>query len=228
MDGAALFLSLKVSAAATAISISVGLPLAWLSARRRVVLRPLFDGLLLMPLVLPPTVLGYYLLVALGPRSPLGIAIHTVLGHSLVFTWQGAAVAAAAVSCPLLLLTARAAFASIDPDLLSAAQQLGANELQAVWFVALPLARRGITAGIVLAFARALGDFGATLMVAGDIPGVTRTMPLAVYDAYYGTSGGSALGLVLLLTAVAFVVAGAAGWLGATSSVLQRREHRSL
>jgi|SRR5579884_355093 len=205
MDWSPFFLSLKVAACATALSILVGVPIAYALARRRVPGRAAWEGVTLLPLVLPPTVLGYYLLVALGRRSPLGRAIHALTGGTVVFTWQGAALAACLVSIPLLIRTAQAAFASVEEELLAAARTMGASEWQAFRYVLLPLSRRGLIAGVGLAFARALGDFGATLMVAGDIPGVTRTMPLAVYDAVYAGDDHTALVFVLLLSALCLV-----------------------
>lgn len=202
IDWSAFFISLRVAGCATALSILLGVPIGYVLARRRVPGRALWEGAALLPLVLPPTVLGYYLLTALGRRSPLGSAIHALTGADIVFTWQGAALAACIVSVPLLIRTVQAAFAAVDEDLMAAARTMGASEWQAILHVLLPLARRGLLAGIGLAFARALGDFGATLMVAGDIPGVTRTMPLAVYDAVYAGDDHTALVFVLLLSGV--------------------------
>jgi len=207
MEWSPFWLSLKVAASATVLSVLAGVPVAYVLARRRVLGRAAWEGVTLLPLVLPPTVLGYYLLVALGRRSPLGRAIHAVTGGYVVFTWQGAALAACLVSIPLLVRTAQAAFAAVEEELLAAARTMGASELQAFWHVLLPLSRRGLMAGIGLAFARALGDFGATLMVAGDIPGVTRTMPLAVYDAVYAGDEHTALVFVLLLSGLCIIFA---------------------
>jgi molybdate transport system permease protein len=136
----------------------------------------------LLPLVLPPTVLGYALLVGLGQRGPVGrrlMAMH----HPLVFTWQGAALAASVAALPLFVTQARVSLAAIDPDIIGAARTDGASFACLLRDIYLPLARPGLLAGITLAFARALGDFGATLMVAGDTPGQTQTMPIAIYDA---------------------------------------------
>lgn len=163
-------------------SVIFGLPLAYPLARLRFPGRSLLEGLSLLPLVLPPTVLGYALLVGLGQRGELGQWLKRI-GHPLVFTWQGAVVAACVASLPLFVTQARIALAAVDPDVVGAARVDGAGFGQILRFVLLPLARPGLVAGTTLAFARALGDFGATLMVAGDTPGVTRTMPLAVYAA---------------------------------------------
>ena len=177
-----LWLSLRVAGWATLFSVLLGLPPAYLLARLRFPGRSLLEGLTLLPLVLPPTVLGYALLVALGRRGELGQWLAHI-GHPLVFTWQGAVVAACVASLPLFVTQARVALAGIDPDIVGAASVDGAGFGQTLRFILLPLARPGLIAGTTLAFARALGDFGATLMVAGDTPGQTQTMPLAIYDA---------------------------------------------
>jgi molybdate transport system permease protein len=205
LDWSPFFLSLRVAVGATLLSALIGLPIGYALARRRVPGRAVWEGVVLLPLVLPPTVLGYYLLVLLGRRSPLGQAIRSLTGLSLVFTWQGAVLAACIVSMPLLIRTVQAAFSEVDDDLIAAARTMGASEAQAFWHVLLPLARRGLVAGIGLAFARALGDFGTTLMVAGDIPGATRTMPLAVYDAVTAGDERTALVFVLLLSVLCLV-----------------------
>jgi molybdate transport system permease protein len=182
MDWAPLWLSLRVAGWATALSVTLGLPLAYLLARVRFPGRSLLEGVALLPLVLPPTVLGYALLVGLGSRGRLGQWL-TRAHHPLIFTWQGAAVAACAASLPLFVIQARVALEYIDPDVVAAARTDGAGFWAIARFVLLPLARPGLVAGTTLAFARALGDFGATLMVAGDTPGQTQTVPLALYDA---------------------------------------------
>jgi molybdate transport system permease protein len=180
--------------------------------------------LLLLPLVLPPSVLGYYLLVAFGRRSPLLELIHRATGIELhlVFSYPGIVLAAWVVSMPLLARAVQATFAGIDPDLPDVARTQGASEWEVFSHIALPLARQGLVAGIGLAFARALGDFGATLMMAGDIPGETQTMPLAVYDAINAqTPQGdrTATVFVLLLSAVCLIFSLLASWLGARRDV---------
>lgn len=182
MDWSPLWLSLRVAAWATLFSVTLGLPLAYALARTRLAGRGLLDGLVLLPLVLPPTVLGYALLVALGRRGALGAWLDRI-GHPLVFTWQGAAAAACVASLPLFVTSARVALAAVDGDVVGAARVDGAGFFALCRFILFPLALPGLTAGLSLAFARALGDYGATLMVAGDTPGVTRTLPLAVYAA---------------------------------------------
>lgn len=182
MDWSPLWLSLRVAGWATVGSVGLGLPLAYLLGRGRFPGRSLLEGIALLPLVLPPTVLGYALLVGLGRRSPVGAWLDRI-HHPLVFTWQGAVVAACVASLPLFVTQARVALGAVDPDVLAAARTDGAGLWQTLRLILLPLARPGLVAGATLAFARALGDFGATLMVAGDTPGQTQTMPLAIYDA---------------------------------------------
>jgi molybdate transport system permease protein len=177
------WLSLRVASMATVLIVALGMPLALLLARARFPGKALFAGILVLPLVLPPSVMGFYLLQLLGRRTMLGHFLEHTLGITLVFHWSGAVVASAVAAFPLFLLPARGAFEAIDPGLEDVARLLGRNELSVFWSVTLPLARRGLAAGIVLSFARALGDFGATLMVAGNIPGLTQTAALAIYDA---------------------------------------------
>ena len=182
MDWSPLLISLKTASLATIITIVFGVPIGYLLSRNWRG-KAIASGVVILPLVLPPTVLGYFLLVALGRRSPLGESIQSIFHHSLVFTWQGAAVAASIASLPLIITNAAVGFSSVGIDIIDAARVGGASEFQLLRHIVLPLARRGLLAGVTLAFARSLGDFGATLMVAGDIPGSTQTMPLAIYDA---------------------------------------------
>ncbi len=205
MDWSPLWLSLRVAGWATALSVTLGLPLAYLLARVRFPGRSLLEGVALLPLVLPPTVLGYALLVGLGSRGRLGQWLARV-HHPLVFTWQGAAVAACAASLPLFVIQARVALEYIDPDVVAAARTDGAGFWAVARFVLLPLARPGLAAGTTLAFARALGDFGATLMVAGDTPGQTQTMPLAIYDAVLAGDAHTAGTLAAVSAALCLVV----------------------
>lgn len=178
-----LWLSARVATAATALVVAAGVPLAYLLARGRFPGKGLLAGLLVLPLVLPPTVLGYALLQVLGRRAWLGWWLEHRLGVVVVFHWSGAVVASAVAAFPLFLLPARGAIEGVDPALEDAARLLGRREGSVFLAVTLPLAWRGMAAGAVLAFVRALGDFGATMMVAGDIPGRTRTAALAIYDA---------------------------------------------
>ncbi len=196
----ALLLSLQVTAAATMILFVGGLALALLLARTRFPGRTAFELLITLPLVLPPSVVGYYLLIGLGAGSPLA----SWTGWQLLFTWQAAVIASATVGLPLMVQASRAAIADVDPVLEQAARTLGATEFEVLTRITLPLARRGILAGLVLGAARAMGEFGATLMVAGNIPGRTQTLPLAIYDAVQSRDFGSANQMVLLMTLLAF------------------------
>ena len=202
----ALRLSLQVALVATALNALVGLPLAYVLARRRFPGRAALDVLVTLPLVLPPTVTGYYLIVLLGRRGWLGAPLYAATGWSIAFTWYAAVVAATIMALPLLVRTARAAIESVDPDLEKAAFTLGRSTWRTALEVTLPLARNGVVAGLVLAFARALGEFGATLMLAGNIPGKTATVPLAIYTAVQTGESAEALILVATLTLVSFAV----------------------
>jgi len=197
----ALILSLKVTAVATAAIFVVGLALALLFARRRFPGKTFVETLVNLPLVLPPTVVGYFLLMVLGRGNPLV----DWLGVRILFTWGVAAVASIIVGLPLMVGAARAAIAEVDPALENAARTLGSSEPEVLWRVTLPLARRGILAGLVLGATRALGEFGATLMVAGNIPGRTQTLPLAIYDAVQNRQYGQANAMVALMTVLAFL-----------------------
>jgi molybdate transport system permease protein len=210
----ALALSLRVATVATLLNAGVGIPLAYLLARRTFRARWLVDLLVTLPLVLPPTVTGYYLIVLLGRRGWLGAPLYQLTGWSVTFTWYAAVIAAAVMALPLLVRTARAAIESVDRDLERAAFTLGYSEWRTAIEVTLPLARNGILAGLVLAFARALGEFGATLMLAGNIPGRTTTVPLAIYTAVQTGETSEALVLVAALTMVSCVVIFLAGRLG--------------
>ncbi len=179
----AIGLSIQVAVAATALNALFGVPLAYVLARRRFWGKSAVDLLVTLPLVLPPTVTGYYLIVLLGRRGWLGGPLYEATGWSITFTWYAAVVAATVMALPLLVRTARAAIESVDRDLERAAWTLGRSEWRTALEVTLPLARNGLIAGLVLAFARALGEFGATLMLAGNIPGKTATAPLAIYTA---------------------------------------------
>lgn len=201
-----LLLSFKVAFLATLLSGVLGTALGALLSSKRVPLRDVLDVLITAPMVLPPTVLGYYVLVALGRRSALGGLYESVFGTPIVFTQTGAVVAATIGSLPLVVKSARAALEAVDPVFVSAARTLGASPLRAFVTVQLPLATGGIIAGLMLGFARALGDFGVTLMVAGDIPGETQTASLAIYDAIQANRHDDALGMVALLTAIAIAL----------------------
>lgn len=203
MDFSPLILSLQVAGVATVLAAAAGMALAALLARSRFVGRNVIDVLVTVPMVLPPTVLGYYLLVAFGRQSVIGRTYEALTGSPIVFTTSGAVLAAMVSSLPIVVKSSRAALESVDAKLVFAARTLGATPFRAFWSVELPLAMRGALSGIMLAFAHALGNFGVTLMVAGDIPGETQTASLAIYDAIQAGRHNDAWGLVLVLTIVA-------------------------
>jgi len=195
----ALLLSLRVASLATALVTVFGLLIALWLARSDFRGKSVVETLVSLPMVLPPSVVGYYLLMFLGRSGPLDI-----FGVQILFTWLAAVIASAVVATPLMVHSSRAAIAAVDPTLEKAAGSLGSPPWQVAWDVTLPLARRGILAGVVLAFARGLGEFGATLMVAGNIPGRTQTLPLAIYDLVQANRMAEANVAVLLMTIVAF------------------------
>lgn len=205
LDWSPLWLSLRVSLLATLLVLLFGLPLAWLLARYEFWGKELLNGLTSLPLVLPPTVLGYYLLVALGQQSPLGRWLEAI-GWPLVFTWRGAVIAAAVTSFPLMAQTARAGFEGVDRRLEAMARTLGRSNPAIFWRVTLPLAWPSLLAGAALAFARALGDFGATLMVAGNIPGRTQTASLYIYDLLQANRRAEAGAMALVISILALLL----------------------
>lgn len=203
-----LWLSLRVTAWSTVIVAVTGISLAYLLARARFPGRALLDALASAPIVMPPTVLGYYLLVLVGRRSPIGRAWEAVFDRPLVFTPQAAVLAASVASFPYCLRAARAAIETVDRRYEAAGRVMGMSNVRVAFQITLPLARRGLLAGVALAFARALGDFGTTVMVAGNIPGRTQTMPVAVYDAVqaFDYDRAGTLAGVLLSVAVAILL----------------------
>ncbi len=209
----ALALSLKVAGWATALNLVLGIAVGYALARWRFPGRNLLDTLLTLPMVMPPTVLGYYLLVVIGRRGALGGWLEEQFGINLIFTWQGAVIAAAVVAFPLVYKPARAAFEAVDGQLEQAARVLGLAEAAVFFRITLPLAWRGVLAGALLAFARALGEFGATLMVAGNIPGRTQTLSIAVYEAVQAGRDETANVLVLIASLVCIAVLLSAQWL---------------
>ena len=213
MDWDALRLSLQTGIASTAMAMVIGIPAAWGLSRIRGWLHHLLSTAVLIPMVLPPTVLGYYLLLAVGRNSPVGGALDALFGFSFIFEWSGAVLAAFFVSTPFLIRTAQAGFESVDHTLEDAARTLGQTEWSVFTRITLPLAWRAVITGVSLALARAIGEFGATLMVAGSIPGRTRTMPIAIYEAVLTgqTNEAQVLALTLTLTASGLLVAVAFG-----------------
>ena len=214
MIGQALQLSLLVSILATLLVALAGTLTAYMTSRRPFRGRGILDALFNLPLILPPTVTGYYLIVLLGRRGLLGGPLFEATGWSFTFTWAACVVAASVMSFPLMFRAARLAFEDLDRRHEIAAASLGHSPLSVFLRVSLPMARRGLAAGVVLAFARSLGEFGATLMLAGNIPGRTQTLPLALYEAVVVAEDRTALLIVLVLTTVSLAVMLAAGRLG--------------
>jgi molybdate transport system permease protein len=206
IDWFPLWLSLKVAFLATVLSLAVGLSVSYLLARHRFRGRETLDALITLPIVLPPTVLGYYLLVLLGRNTILGSMFERIFGAPLVFTWQAAVLAAMLHSIPLLVKSSRAALEGVDRSLENAARTLGASESRVFFRITLPLARRSILAATAFAFARALGDFGVTIMIAGNIPGRTQTIAVAIYDAVQSGRSGPALTMVLIISAITLAI----------------------
>lgn len=216
-----LRLSLQVASLATFFSLLTGVAAARLLARRRGPLPALLDALCSLPLVLPPTVLGYYLILLLGRRGLLGAPL-AELGITMIFSWQGAVVAATVVVFPLIYKSARAALEAVDANLEDAARTLGASEWRVFFAISLPLAWRGLLAGAMLAFARGMGEFGATLMIAGNIPGKTQTLALAIYDAFQAGNDALATTLVLIASILCASLLMLAEWLASCTRSTQR------
>jgi molybdate transport system permease protein len=205
MDSSVLFslrLSLQVALTATMFVMIVGTGIAYLLAMKQFRGKELLDMLCTLPLVLPPTVIGYYLIVLFGRNGLLGNYLYSWTGFSIMFTWYAAVLASFVVALPLMIKTTRAAIESIDRNLINASFTLGHSTLETLFSIVLPLAKKGIIAGAVLSFARAMGEFGATLMVAGNIPGRTDTMPLAVYSSASSGDWSKANLMVLLFTLI--------------------------
>ncbi len=201
-----LILTLKVALFATAFAFAAGVGFAYIIVHKKIRGRDLIDAVVTLPLVLPPTVLGYYLLVVFGRNGCLGQWLENVFGVSLIFTWQGAVVASTIVSLPLVFKSAKASFESVDTTLENAARTLGHSEISVFLKVSFPLAWRGIMAGVMLAFARAMGEFGATLMIAGNLPGKTQTLSVAVYQAVQAGDDSLANMLVVIISCVSLFI----------------------
>ncbi|SFR05662.1 molybdate ABC transporter permease subunit [Desulfoscipio geothermicus] len=200
-----VLLSLRVAIIAVFVVTCLGLPLSRLLARREFYGKDLVEAALTLPMVLPPSVIGYGLLMLIGKNGLLGRVL-SELGISLIFTWWAAVLASTVVAFPLMYQSAKAAFKSVDENYEKAARTLGAGEWRIFFTITLPLAWPGIIAGLVLSFARALGEFGATLMVAGNIPGQTQTIPLAIYFAVDAGDNATAKTLVAIITVFSFAV----------------------
>jgi molybdate transport system permease protein len=200
-----LLLSLRISVVATGCAFVVGVLLAWWFAFYKSKLTQLLSILVTIPLIVPPTVLGYYLLILLGRNSTLGQWVENVTGQPIIFTWKAAVIAAAIAALPLLIRPIQASFESIDEGILDAAKLDGAGHWQLLKLIIVPLAYKGVLAGLVLGFARAMGEFGATIMVAGNIPGKTQTLSIAIYDAVQANRMMDAHLMVLALSATTII-----------------------
>lgn len=217
IDWFPLWLSLRVAAVATILVLTLGTLLAYLLSHKEFRGKHLLDTAVTLPLVLPPTVLGYYLLVVIGRSSPFGHLYESLVGHPLVFTWQAAVIAAFLHSAPIYVKAAKAVIESVDYRYEWAARSLGASEWRTFWRITLPLARRGLISLATLSFARSLGDFGATIMVAGNIPGRTQTLSVAIYDAVESGNGLLARILVLVVSFTAIALLWPAAYLSRES-----------
>lgn len=202
--------STRMAVCSTLLILPLGVALAWLLARREWPGKALVETFVSLPLVLPPVVTGLVLLQLFGLHGPLGHWLHTQFGMDVVFTWKAVVLALGAMSFPLLVLFVRAAIEDVNPALEQIARTLGAGEWRVLFTVTLPMARRGILAGVLLAFARALGEFGATIMVAGNIPGRTTTLPVAIYSSVLNGDDSHAWTLAGISTIIAFL----ALWIG--------------
>lgn len=217
VDWSTFRVSAQVAIVATLVCIVAGTPLSWVISRRRPGVAGVLSAAAMLPLVLPPTAVGYYVLYGLGRQSAFGRFLIDDLGIRLVFTWQGAAIAAAIVSIPLFVRTAQAGFEQIDPELLDVSATM-AGRARVFWEVAIPLAWPSLVAAALIAFARSLGEFGATIIIAASIPGETRTVPAAIYDATQAGDTALAHTLALLTLAIGVVI------LAALAIVLGRRQ----
>lgn len=218
MDWEAIGLSLKLALASSTLLLPLAVLLAWPLSRRRSRSRVLLEALTSLPLVLPPTVLGFYLLVALGPHSPLGRTWEQLTGSRLVFSFSGLLIAQLITNLPYFLQPLVATLGGIEPRLLEAAATLGASPTSAYFRVALPLAWRGLVSGLILSFAHAIGEFGVVLMVGGNLPGQTRTAAIALFDQVQGMELAAANRTALLLLSLAFGVLLSTAWLRSRES----------
>ncbi|MBU3182643.1 molybdate ABC transporter permease subunit [Clostridium psychrophilum] len=204
-DYSPLWISIKTSITATIIVFFIGIAVAWFMANYKGRARGLLDGILTLPMVLPPTVLGFILLMIIGKNFPIGRLL-SKFGINIIFTWYATVIAATVVAFPLMYRTCVGAFRQIDVNVINAARTLGVSERKIFWKVAVPLAWPGIAAGTVLSFARALGEFGATIMIAGSIPGKTQTIPIAIYFAEVAGETGNAIKWVILIFIISLTV----------------------
>jgi len=200
-----LYITLKISLVSSLIVAILGTVISYLLARREFMGKWLIDSLVTLPMILPPTVTGYILVLLLGKRGIIGQILFNLTGITLLFTWQVAVIAAFVVSLPLMIKTTTAAIEAVDKELEYVAYTLGKSELETALFITLPLAKKGILAGVILSFARAVGEFGATLMVAGNIPGRTNTMAISIYSAFQGGNSELANTLTIILILMSLI-----------------------
>ncbi len=201
-----IFLSLRIASIATVFSFFLGVFLAYILNKRKIPGKNFWETLITLPMILPPSVTGYFLLILLGKRGAIGSALIDLFGFKIIFTWYAAVIAASIVSLPLMYQNVKAAFLNVDPSYERAARTLGSSEFRIFWTITFPLAWPGIISGIVLSFCRAIGEFGATLMVAGNIPGKTQTVPTAIYYAVENGNSQLANTLVLIMAVFSFVL----------------------
>lgn len=206
MDWQAFWLTIRLAVLVAAVLVIIGLPIAYWITYSRWRWKFLAEALVALPIVIPPTVLGFYVLVALGPRSPVGRWWESLTGHTLAFTFEGLVIGSILYSLPFAVQPFAASFASVDRQLLAASSTLGVSRLATFFRVILPLSTAGLVTGIALSFAHTMGEFGVVLMVGGNIPGVTRTVSIDIYDQVQASNYASANQTALVLIAIAFVV----------------------
>jgi molybdate transport system permease protein len=206
MNWDAILLTLKLGSSVSLILLLLGLPIAWWLSQTRWPGKFLIEAVVALPLVLPPTVLGFYILIGLGPRSPVGAWIASITGHTLPFSFAGLLVASVLYSLPFAVQPFTAAFSGLDRNLIDAAQTLGASRRRTFFQIALPLCSVGVVSGMVLSFAHTMGEFGVVLMVGGNIPGVTRTVSIDIYDQVQAANNAAANQTALVLLLFSFVV----------------------
>jgi len=206
MDWQAFWLTIRLATVVTALLVVVGLPLAYWIAFSKWRWKFLLEAVVALPIVLPPTVLGFYVLMALGQRSPLGRWWHALTGHTLAFTFEGLVIGSVLYSLPFAVQPLASSFAAVDSRLLAASEVLGASRLRTFWRVVLPLSFSGLLTGVALAFAHTMGEFGVVLMVGGNIPGVTRTLSINIYDQVQNLDYSGANITALVLVCIAFVL----------------------
>lgn len=207
MELSPILISMRTASVAIALTFLLGLFVArWIVRMKSEKAKMILDGILTLPLVLPPTVVGFFLLIVFGVNRPIGRFLLDFLGVKIVFSWEATVIAAVVISFPLMYRSARGAFEQVDQNLILAARTLGMSEKRIFWKIVLPLALPGVASGTILAFARGLGEFGATAMIAGNIAGVTRTLPLAIYSEVAAGNMQSAAYYVIVVLAISFVV----------------------